>query len=155
MKLLPEGLKRLFAPAAALPASVLTPPTSVVVPLMNPVFAEPDAGAPAFVAGREVPVCASAHSLDTARAIASRIVPSFMRYLLLGPKNWCTRRRSQRNVVSQARELIGSSCEPPPNPACALVRSRSYIGAGDWKATQGRPIDCCPGPQELGKAVGR
>ena len=84
MKLLPEGFKVLFAPAAALPASVLTPPTPVVIPLMDdPVFAEPDAGAPAFVAGGEVPVCANAHSLDTARAVASRIVPSFMRHLLL------------------------------------------------------------------------
>jgi hypothetical protein len=127
MKLLPEGLKVLFAPAAALPASVLTPPTPVVIPLMAPVFAEPDAGTPAaeFVPGREVPVCASAHSLDTAKAVASRIVPSFMRHLLLGPKKWWTRRRSQRNVVSQARELIGRSCEPPPN----LV--------GDWRELRG------------------
>jgi hypothetical protein len=83
MKLLPEGFEVLFAPAAPLPASVLTPPTPVIVPLMDPVFEEPDAGAPAFVPGREVPVCASAHSLDKARAIASRIVPSFMRHLLL------------------------------------------------------------------------
>ena len=89
MKLLPEGFEVLFAPAAALPASVLRPPTPVVVPLMNPVFAEPDAGAPtpAFVPGREVPVCASAHSLDTARAVASRIVPSFMSHLLLDLRN--------------------------------------------------------------------
>ena len=83
MKLLPEAFEALFAPAAALPASVLTPPTPVVVPLVNPVFTEPDAGAPVFVPGREVPVCASAHSLDKARAVASRIVPSFMRHLLL------------------------------------------------------------------------
>ena len=82
MKLLPEAFKVLFAPAAALPASVLTPPTPVVVPLMDPVFVEPDAGAPVFVPGTEVPVCASAHSLDNARAVASRIVPSFMRHLL-------------------------------------------------------------------------
>jgi hypothetical protein len=89
MKLLPEGLKVLFAPAAALPASVLTPPTPVVIPLMALVFAEPDAEAPAaeFVPGREVPVCASAHSLDTARAVASRIVPSFMSHLLLDLRN--------------------------------------------------------------------
>jgi hypothetical protein len=105
MKLLPEGLKVLFAPAAALPASVLTPPTPVVIPLMAPVFAEPDAGAPEFVAGREVPVCASAHSLDTARAVASRIVPSFMRHLLLlGPKKWWTRRRSQSTERSFTSE---------------------------------------------------
>jgi hypothetical protein len=117
MKLLPEGFDVLFAPAAALPASVLTPPTPAVIPLRDdPVFLEPDAGTPAFVAGREVPVCASAHSLDTARAVANRIVPSFMRHLLLlGPKKWWTRRRSQRNVVSQAREMIGSSCELSPN----------------------------------------
>jgi hypothetical protein len=116
MKLLPEGLKVLFAPAAALPASVLTPPTPVVIPLMAPVFAEPDAGAPAaefvpgrpaaeFVPGREVPVCASAHSLDTARAVASRIIPSFMRHLLLlAPKKWWTRRRSpstERSFTSE------------------------------------------------------
>jgi hypothetical protein len=30
MKLLPEGFEVLFAPAAALPASMLTPPTPVV-----------------------------------------------------------------------------------------------------------------------------
>jgi hypothetical protein len=114
MKLLPEGLKVLFAPAAALPASVLTPPTPIVIPLMAPVFAEPDAGAPEFVPGRpaaefvpgrEVPVCASAHSLDTARAVASRIVPSFMRHLLLlGPKKWWTRRRSQSTERSFTSE---------------------------------------------------
>jgi hypothetical protein len=94
MKLLPDGFKVLFAPAAALPASVLGTPTPVVIPLMVPVFAAPDAGAPAaeFVPGREVPVCASAHSPDTARAVASRNVPSFMRHLLfLGPKKRWTR----------------------------------------------------------------
>jgi hypothetical protein len=94
MKLLPEGFKALFAPAAALPASVLAPPAPVVIPLMAPVFAAPDTGAPAaeFVPGTEVPVCASAHSLDIARAVASRNVPSFMRHLLLlGPKKWWTR----------------------------------------------------------------
>ena len=47
MKLLPEGFKALFAPAAALPANMLTPPTPVVIPFMDPVFAEPNAGAPA------------------------------------------------------------------------------------------------------------
>jgi hypothetical protein len=85
MKLLPEGFKVLFAPAAMLPASVLTPPTPVVVipPMNDPVLAEPDAGEPAFVPGREVLVCANAHSLDIARAVNSSIVPSFMRYLLL------------------------------------------------------------------------
>jgi hypothetical protein len=103
MKLLPEGLRVLFAPAAALPASVLTPPTSVVIPLMAAVFAEPGAGAPEFVPGREVPVCASAHSLDTARAVASRIVPSFMRHLLLR-KKWWTRRRSQSTERSFTSE---------------------------------------------------
>ena len=114
MKLLPEGFEVLFAPAAALPASVLTPPTPVVVPLMAPVFAKPDAGAPGFVLGRpaaefmpgrEVPVCASAHWLDTATAVASRIVPSFKRHLLLlGPKKWWTRRRSQSTERSFTSE---------------------------------------------------
>jgi hypothetical protein len=107
MKLLPEGLKVLFAPAAALPASVLTPPTPVVTPLMAPVFAEPDAGAPKaeFVPGREVPVCAIAHSLDTARAVVSRIVPSFMRdLLLLGHKKRWTRLRSQSTERSFTSE---------------------------------------------------
>jgi hypothetical protein len=114
MKLLPEGLKVLFAPAAALPASVLTPPTTVVIPLTAPVFAEPGGGAPAaefvpgrpaaeFMPGREVPVCASAHSLDTARAVASRIIPSFMRHLLLR-KKWWTRRRSQSTERSFTSE---------------------------------------------------
>jgi hypothetical protein len=84
MKLLPEGFKVLFAPAAALPANVLTPPTPVVIPFVGPAFAEPNAEVPAapFVPGKEVPVCASAHALDTARAVASRIIPIFMRHLL-------------------------------------------------------------------------
>ena len=131
MKLLPEGLKALFAPAAALPASVLTPPPTVVISLMVPVFAEPDAAAPALVPGREVPVCASAHSLDTASAVASRIAPSFIRHLLLRPKKWWTRRRTQstqRSFTSERADVVN------------LHRTRRV---GDWRELRGVRILLC------------
>jgi hypothetical protein len=81
MKLLPDGFRPLLAPAAALPALVLTPPLvalPVVVPFVEevaPVAADPPV---AELPAAEPPACANAKLLVSASAAANPIVASFM-----------------------------------------------------------------------------
>jgi Rubrerythrin len=80
MKLLPDGLKKLFAPAAALPAVLPRPPIPVVIPFM---------GDPPVVPPGAVEVCANALVPDNARAAASMIVVSLIRRFLCSRTRDC------------------------------------------------------------------
>jgi hypothetical protein len=81
MKLLPDGFRPLLAPAAALPALVLTPPLAalpVVVPFVEeavPVAVDPPL---AELPPAELPACANAKLLVSASAAANPIVVSFI-----------------------------------------------------------------------------
>jgi hypothetical protein len=97
MKLLPDGFRVLFAPAAALPAPVLIPPLvefpvvvpGVVVPLIDdpvvvPLVADPPADVPPLV--EPVPVCASANELANVSAATNPRLLSFMVFFPLADK---------------------------------------------------------------------
>jgi hypothetical protein len=88
MRLLPDGLYWLFAPAAALPALLFTPPVvelPVVVPLVDepvvvPLVADPPALKlpPAEPPAEPLPLWANANVLASASAAANPIVTSLM-----------------------------------------------------------------------------
>jgi hypothetical protein len=98
-KLFPDGFRALFAPAAALPASLLMPPL-VELPVVVPVFGDPVAVLPGAAPPTElvppvepVPVCATANVLASVSAVANPRVLSFMVSFLSGyeRKNDCAR----------------------------------------------------------------
>jgi hypothetical protein len=64
MKLLPEGLRALLAPAVALPALVLPPPAAPLMPVVVPLVVDPVAEAPPV----EPLLCAKAVLLAKASA---------------------------------------------------------------------------------------
>jgi hypothetical protein len=78
MKLLPDGLRALFAPAVLLPALVLvlpeTPAPGVVplMPVVVPLEVVPLDVVP--VAPAEVPLCAKAHAFVNTSAAANNVV---------------------------------------------------------------------------------
>jgi hypothetical protein len=90
----PEGFCALFAPAAALPAWLLTPllpkpvVEPVVVPGLPPGFAVlpvvapavPPVPPPALPPAPPAPLCAKAAALENIKAVAKPIVVSFMNY---------------------------------------------------------------------------
>lgn len=84
MKLLPDGFRILFAPAAAPPALRLgllpdTAPGAVPPmedPVVTPLVADPPAAVPPVA--EPVPVCANAQVLVSAKAAASPMLVSFM-----------------------------------------------------------------------------
>ncbi len=96
MKLLPEGLSVLFAPAAALPALRfglllgLVPGAAPVVvppiddPVVVPLAADPPAAAPPVA--EPVPLCAKAKVFVRTRAAASPMLVSFMMISLCSDK---------------------------------------------------------------------
>jgi hypothetical protein len=77
--LFPDGFRPLFAPAAALPAPVLTPPFAAV-PLEDPVVVPIVAGAPVveLAPAEPVPLCASANVLVSVSAAANARLVSLM-----------------------------------------------------------------------------
>jgi len=90
IKLLPEGLRVLFAPAAALPALVGGPP--VALPVVDdpvdglPVLTPPTAG-PALPAEPPVPpACAKAKPVESAIAAASANIV----FMMFPPVTWMT-----------------------------------------------------------------
>jgi hypothetical protein len=84
MRLLPDGLYWLLAPAAALPALLFAPPVvgpPVVVPLVDePVVVPLAADPPALELppAEPLPLCANANVLVSASAAANPIVTSLM-----------------------------------------------------------------------------
>jgi hypothetical protein len=90
MRLLPDGLYWLFAPAAALPALLFTPPVvelPVVVlfvdePVVVPLAADPPALE--LPPAEPPPLCAIANVLVSASAVANPIVTSLMVDIHLG-----------------------------------------------------------------------
>ena len=92
IRLLPDGFKLLFAPAAALPALLFMPvpvevpgEAPVVVPFTDdPVVVPPVADPPAAGPPAEpVPLCAKATVLERASAAASPMLVNFMMVFLL------------------------------------------------------------------------
>lgn len=91
IRLLPDGFKPLFAPAAALPALVFMPvpvevpgEAPVVVPVMDdPVVVPPVADPPAAAPPAEPPLWAKAAVLESASAAASPMLVNFMMIILL------------------------------------------------------------------------
>jgi len=74
MRLLPDGLYWLLAPAAALPALLFAPP--VVEPVVVPLAADPPALE--LPPAEPLPLCANANVLVSASAAANPIVTSLM-----------------------------------------------------------------------------
>jgi hypothetical protein len=76
IKLLPDGLRALFAPAVALPALVFAepPPAAPLMPVVVPLDLDPVAEAPPV----EVPLCAKATPPVSASAVANPSVASFI-----------------------------------------------------------------------------
>lgn len=81
IEVLPEGLKKLFAPAAALPARLLVPLRPSVVLLVDKgtvVLLVAEAKAGALAAAEPAPVCATAQLPDATRAVARMIAAGVM-----------------------------------------------------------------------------
>jgi hypothetical protein len=74
IKLLPEGLRALLAPAVALPALVLPPPAAPLMPVVVPLVVDPVAEAPPV----EPLLCAKAALLAKASAAANPIVANLI-----------------------------------------------------------------------------
>jgi hypothetical protein len=74
IKLLPEGLRALLAPAVALPALVLPPPAAPPMPVVVPLVVDPVAAAPPDV----LPLCAKATPPVKASTVANPSVASFI-----------------------------------------------------------------------------
>jgi hypothetical protein len=74
IKLLPEGLRALLAPAVALPALVLAEPAAPLMPVVVPLVVDPVAEAPPV----EPLLCAKAALLAKASAAAKPIVANLI-----------------------------------------------------------------------------
>lgn len=83
MKLLPDGLRALLAPAVIPPALVFVEAPAPALPL-RPVAAPRDAAVPEVVAPVAPPLCASANVLVSAKTAARANVANFITISLSG-----------------------------------------------------------------------